>query len=98
MLKTLNCHTKRFGPISDCHKPYFSVLSVAGSEAAPVGDHHAAPDGGRGTAQAAARGLPAQLLTAAAAEEHCQGRNFEFPAKDILENASDAQGGNSKNK
>ena len=56
------------------------LLSVAagrgGSEAVPVGDHHAAAaDGGRGggAAQTAARGLPAQLLAPAAAEEHCQG-------------------------
>ena len=43
-------------------------------EGAPVGDHHAAPDGGRdGAAPPAARSLPAQLLAAAPATEHRQG-------------------------
>ena len=52
-----------------------AVFSVAvHREGAPVGDHHAAPDGGRdGAAPPAARRLPAQLLAAAPATEHRQG-------------------------
>ena len=48
-------------------------------EGAPVGDHHAAPDGGRdGAAPPAARSLPAQLLAAAPATEHRQGSHNLF--------------------
>ena len=56
-----------------CTDCLFSV-AVRVREGAPVGDHHAAPDGGRdGAAPPAARRLPAQLLAAPPPTEHRQG-------------------------
>ena len=56
----------------------FSV-AVRVREGAPVGDHHAAPDGGRdGAAPPAARRLPAQLLPAPPPTEHRQGSHNLF--------------------